>query len=115
MRYIVGLIAALSIGGAVENAHARAVSLADASYPPTYLVYLYPGASVTYADHGENCPGGGFFSDVSAYQWNGHAVGRQHHTELSDYWPTKSGRVTFDGITFRNRSHRPVLVAGWCE
>lgn len=101
------------------TSHARPVSLADASTAPTYLVYLWPHASVTYASGhaGYNCRGGGWFSDVSAYTWRGAAVGAQHWNRAHDliYWRTRNGRVTFDGITFYNASRSPVLVAGWCE
>ena len=99
----------------------RAVSLSEAEVAPTYLVFLYPHASVTYAHgrYGYNCPRGGYFSDVSAYQWNGAALAPQRWDRIGvDYWNYghgHHGRVTFDGITFRNEGSRPVLVAGWCE
>lgn len=104
--------------------HVRAVGLADALSPPQYIVYLGVGAHVTYArtdkGHvGENCPRtGGYFTDVSAYHWNGTALRAQRWTPdgTVTYWPNSNGRrVTFDGITFTNRTRAPVLVAGWCE
>lgn len=115
---ICGLLAAFGTAGA-SDAHGRAVSLSEARQAPTYLVMLYPGASVSYdPDDGMgNCPHrGGFFSDVSAYDWRGGAIGPQRTDDWSvEYWRHPSGgRVTFDGLTFRNRTHRKVLVAGWC-
>lgn len=110
---LLAIVAALLIDP--PSSHARAVSLSDSVYPPTYLVYLYPHASVTFADvKGYNCPHGGYFSDVSAYSWHGRALGAQRHTTLLDSWRNRTGRVTFDGITFRNASRSYVLVAGWC-
>lgn len=105
------------------SAQARAVGLGDAITPPTYLVYLYPHGSVTYARSdrhhvGENCPHGGFFTDVSAYHWNGTALAPQRWTSdhTLTYWRNRNGRsVSFDGITFHNGTYSPVLVAGWCD
>lgn len=111
------------------------VGLADATTAPTYLVYLWPHGSVTYSSgrDGWNCRKGqrlpdgstlkrnGWFSDVSAYAWNGTAIGAQVDYDDYDAWSVRSywhgahGHVTFDGITFYNGSNVPVLVAGWCE
>jgi hypothetical protein len=98
----------------------RSVSLSDATAAPTYLVYLWPGGTVTYADrHGENCPSGGYFSDVQAYHWNGSALpyGQRWSARLGvQYWRNEHRRlVTFDGVTFANRTRASVLVAAWCE
>lgn len=108
----------------VSQAHGKPVGLSQSEVAPTYLTYLWPGASVTYAseDDGYNCVdkhgrGVGWFSDVSAYTWQGKPLSQQqwaqHHTLT--FWRAKKGRVTFDGITFRNHTSKPVLVAGWCE
>lgn len=88
-------------------------ALGDARTPPTELAYLQPHASVTYAHgrSGYNCQPRGWFSDMQAYRWNGSAMPAQRRTRDGYRW----GRVTFDGITFRNGSRAPVLVAGWCE
>jgi hypothetical protein len=100
------------------DADARAVTLRDARVAPTELRLLQPHARITYATPtGENCTGGGYFSDVSAYRWNGEALGAQVHRSLRDRWTVPGTRthVTFDGVTFRNHASVPVLIAGWCE
>lgn len=134
MRYrlTTALVIALALTevGAIQTAgsfassamQARPVALAQATTPPTEMVYLYPNASVTYADaNGYNCPDHrSYFVETSAYQWNGKALAGQRwnadHTV--SFW-TRPGhphqRVSFDGITFRNRTKTGVLVAGWCE
>jgi hypothetical protein len=121
----IALACVLSIGLAFAGSalasegtwHANRVGLGDATTAPTYLVYLRPHGSVTYSvgSDGHNCPRGGFFTDVSAYAWNGTAIGAQFHTNDHDYWRGYRGRVSFDGITFHNGTHRKVLVAGWCD
>lgn len=109
---------------ASDSMQARPVALSDATFPPTEMVYLYPGASVTYAYgvSGYNCPDHkSWFTETSAYQWNGKALGPQHRSKSSnyfDYWVRPGHphqRVSFDGITFRNHTKIGVLVAGWCE
>lgn len=122
VRYIVAqVLVILALLGVVAGcAHARPVSLSDALSPPTELVFLYPHASVTYAygREGYNCPREGrYFSDVSAYNWRGDAIGAQrwNRDHTVTYWRNRTGRVTFDGITFRNDSRQFVLVAGWCD
>jgi hypothetical protein len=97
-------------------AAARPVALADASTPPNTLRYVMPGQHVTYPIQCAN--GSGFWSDVSAYRWNGKPLGAQRWSRSALRWvwdDPRGGRVTFDGITFRNRTRSPVLVAGWCE
>lgn len=124
MRYrIPAILASILTIGAIQTAQARPVALSDATIAPTEMVYLYPNASVTYADgRGYNCPDHkSWFTDTSAYQWNGKAMGPQHQSKGSnyfDYWVRPGHphqRVTFDGITFRNHTKIGVLVAGWCE
>jgi hypothetical protein len=115
-----GLIASAADGSAAPphvQIAPRAVGLFDAERPPTYLVYLYPRGSVTLADaHGYNCKRGGYFTDTSAYTWRGGSLGRQHSSDTLQWWRSQDGgRVTFDGVTFRNRTPSPVLVAGWCD
>lgn len=109
-----GLAAPASAGTAP---HAPELSEADA--PPTVLRYLRPDASATFARgrDGHNCRGGGWFSETQAYRWDGRALGQQRWTREHDltYWPARRGRVTFDGITFHNDTHQPVLVAAWCD
>lgn len=114
-----GLIATVADASVPQ---ARPVALTEARSAPTYLVYLWPHGSVTYAtgNDGHNCPGkrGGYFSDVSAYAWNGSALGPQRWDDIGAYYwhvPHHHGRVTFDGSTFNNESRYRVLVAAWCE
>lgn len=99
-------------------AQAHAVPITAARHAPREMVYLYPGGTVTY-DKGFQCPRGAYFSDVSAYTWKGGKLGRQTWESNGPYvysqWRSGfGGRVTFDGITFRNETPRRVLVAGWC-
>jgi hypothetical protein len=116
-------IAAFALG--TSRAHATVpppsdvVSLWDAVQPPSELSVVWPGESHTYARgrEGWNCSHHAWFTDVQAYRWNGQALGRQQWNDRTQviFWRDKrGGRVTFDGITFRNRTHHPVQVAGWC-
>lgn len=121
------LTAALTFA-AYGTAHAathRAVSLADASAPPTVLAILRPHHAYMPAADWQGRPCGlggrrhGYFSDVSAYRWNGSALGPQRWDDIGvDYWQLghgRHGRVTYDGLMWRNESRATVLVAGWCE
>jgi len=133
MRYrlttaLVVLCAASQVGAiqtagsfASDAMQARPVALPQATIAPDRMALLQPGRSVTYTseDDGYNCPEKhAFFTETSAYRWNGYQLSGQRwnadHTVT--YWRDNrhGGRVTFDGITFRNHTHRPVLVAGWC-
>ena len=99
--------AALSVPS--DASAARAVSLADASAAPSYLRLLAPGEAVT---RSRQC-GRAYWSDVNAYRWHGGTLAPQRWNR--DRTLTRWGRVTFDGLTFRNGSRSAVLVAGWCE
>jgi hypothetical protein len=114
---VAGMSAAASV--VASEPRAREVALEDARVPPTRLAYLTPGQSRTYARgiEGWNCAGRGWFSDVQAYHWDGSALGPQEFNPKRQiiFWRSVRGRVTFDGITFRNRTSMPVIVAGWCE
>ena len=120
LRYIVIVTLATTLVW-VAGAHARPVELSDARVPPTVLAYVGPHDSITFASEndGYNCPASNaWFSEVSAYRWNGGALGDQHRSAFLDWWVRPGHphqRVTFDGITFRNHTRIPVLVAGWCE
>ena len=103
-------LAAAAIVPSGAAAHARSVSLTDASSAPSYLRLLQPGSGVTKT---RQCPRGQFYSDVNAYRWNGHALAPQRWNAAGDVMTW--GRVKFDGITFHNGGRRPVLVAAWCE
>lgn len=118
------LLIALVISASQAHASGRpvghAVSLSQARSAPTYLTYLWPHGSVTYArgSDGHNCQHGGYFSDVSAYTWKGTQLSDQYWSKrgLFYFWRDDKGkRVTFDGITFRNHTRGRVLVAAWCE
>lgn len=124
MRTLITALAAFLIIGTPAPAAgtpapftARAVALSDATWPPSALRLLYPGQTWTVARDGTPCPRGGYYGDVSAYRWNGSALGAQTWTadHQVTYWRATRGRVTFDGVTFRNRTRDPVLVAGWCQ
>jgi hypothetical protein len=98
--------------GLAANA-AQPVVLSDAAVSPTWLRLVQPHRSAA-------IPLGCAYraSDVSAYRWNGHALGAQRWTadHLVTYWTTRHHRrVTFDGVTFRNRTRSAVIVAAWCE
>ena len=97
-------IAALAALALPTSASARAVALTDATAAPSYVRVLAPGASVTKT---RQCPRGARWSDVNAYRGNGRALASQRRSA----W----GRVTFEGVTFRNAERFAVLVAGWCE
>jgi hypothetical protein len=101
--------AAFAAGENVPPQYPRAVTLDDASYPPTFLVYLNAG------QRSHDIPQG--CSDLSAYRWNGKALGPQHWNRMHDriLWSTRKGRsVVFDGLSFENRTRLPVVVAAWC-
>lgn len=129
-RYALGFLlaciltcATLTADAAVASpVHARPVSLSDARYAPDYLSNLGAGASLTIT---AQCPRGGHWNDVSAYTWRGGALSGQRWTDdgILSYWLPRAehgrpgtyfGRVTFDGITFRNTTRAAVIVAGWC-
>ncbi len=113
--------------GTVASAHAdtyRArVPLSAAHVAPDRLSYLLPGARVSFTAHGRDCPRSratpaSSFSDVSAYRWDGSALGVQHWTGRAGnfYWRPRqgAGRVTYRRGAFRNGTRHAVLVAGWC-
>lgn len=112
------LLAGILLAGSAASRQAREVELSDARVAPSTLDYLKAGRSRTYSrgKQGHNCKHG-WFSDVSAYHWDGSALAPQrwNRDHTVTYWRSVKGRVTFDGITFRNLTDRPVLVAGWCE
>jgi len=113
---------ALSTSAHAHTRDARPVTLSMARVEPTWLV-LVPGMDVRHGrvrfhrvTHAATpCPHGGYFSDVSAYRWNGSALGGQHETRMRVSWrdTREGGRVVWDGVTFTNRTTRAVLVAGW--
>lgn len=112
-RALVTLAVLLAIVPAAHAA-ARPVSLSDARHAPSSLVYVQPSRSVALE---RQCPQGALWSDVSAYQWDGSALGGQRWNRLHDrtYWPASTGRVVFDGVRVFNGTTAPVLFAGWCE
>lgn len=107
----------LALGAEFAQANtARAVNLSEANFAPDRLVYVKPGKSVTILDQcGPRTVAnlGGFFTELSAYRWNGRALPAQRWN--SDRTLLRWGRVSFDGITATNRYPFPVLFAGWCS
>lgn len=118
---LAAFILVLGVAGKVDSAQPaqpREVELSDARRAPSKLAYLKPGQYKTWA-HGEagfNCRRG-YFTDTSAYHWDGSALAPQrwNRDRTLAYWRSVRGRVTFDGITFRNHTSQPVIVAGWCD
>lgn len=91
------LAALAALTPSAASGAADAVSLRDASVAPSYLRLLAPGQSTT---KDRQCRGG-YWSDVNAYRWTGDALAPQRWN--SDRTVTRWGRVTFDGVTFRQR------------
>lgn len=116
---ILSLTAASALMGAapaVSHSHpqARAVAAEDASYPGDFTATLRPMQSVTVF---EQCSHDGFFTETQAYRSNGGRLGAQQWNRRGDltFWRGRHGSVRFDGITFSNRTHAPVIVKGWCS
>lgn len=93
---------------------AHPVSMADATYPADFHARLRPGASVTVDNQ---CGHGDFFSEFSAYRSDGGALAGQRWGQDGTlvWWSGRHGRVTFDGITYKNGTRATVIVAGWCS
>lgn len=104
---ILATLVALALVPSAASA-SRPVTLRDARVSPSYLRLLEPGRATTVL---RQCPGY-FWQELSAYQWNGESLPAQRWNR--DHTLLRWGRVTFDGITFRNHYRQPVLVAGWC-
>lgn len=107
------------LASAASRTHSRSVSLSDARFAPSVLVYVRAGETYTLR-HARPCKGKrgrSYFTDVSAYTWQGGALGAQTWDAGDEVyaWRAPSGRVAFDGRTFHNETSAPVLVAGWCE
>lgn len=122
---LVFIAAVLFATVSVAQASPRAVSLSDARTPPTALAIVRPHHAYMPPADNEGRPCGlgvrhhGYFSDVSAYQWTGAALAPQRWDRIGVYYWNighgHHGRVTYDGLMWRNESRRTVLVAGWCE
>lgn len=62
------------------------------------------------------CPRGGYFTESQAYRSNGAGMRQRWNVDRTlTYWNAPTGRVTFDGVTFRNRTRATVIVKGWCS
>jgi hypothetical protein len=107
-------IALLSAAPASGEPTGRAVQLSAARHGADFSATLRPGASVTVENQ---CGHGGFFTEYSAYRSNGGALGAQQWREGRTLvtWAGRHGRVTFDGITFKNGTLAVTIVAGWCS
>lgn len=98
---------------AVSRADPRPMgpTLEMARSAPQTLRYLKAHTAVTIT---RQCPRGHYWTELSAYTWRGGRLPAQvRHGGVNsrEQW----GRVTFDGITWRNHYNHPVLVAGWCS
>lgn len=111
---LVALCTAAADARPVPGAHA--VALTDARSVPSYLQLVRPFRT--------RCLPMGLvwrMMEVSAYRWNGRALGVQQIGALrttntrGSYWlmPGTRDRVEFDGACFHNETLRPVLVAAW--
>jgi hypothetical protein len=85
------------------SAAPRAVSLADASRPPSHLWYVPAHGNLTITDVA--------YSDIQAYRWDGSALPAQTGRDVF-HW---GKRVTFKVRTgrFINGRRQPVLLALW--
>jgi hypothetical protein len=104
------------IPAAAPAPRARNVPLSQATTPPRFLRLLRPGRKVTRGKR-RQC-GRSFWTETHAYHWNGDTLGEQTWNRADDrtrWADPRGGRVVFDGVTFRNRTRSPVLVAGWCS
>lgn len=89
----------------------RAVALQDAERAPDYMRYVLPHRCATLPLRLALQA-----SDVSAYAWDGLAIGAQrwHPNGLEYVWRHPAGgSVRFDGRTFCARTRVAVLVAAW--
>lgn len=110
-KFLPAFIAALVVVLAYclpSTAQAHAVGLSQARSAPTWLVSVPAHRTRTVL---RQCPHGTWFSEFSAYRWDGSPLPAQRRTGDLVRW----GRVTFDGLTWRNHTSATVLVAGWCE
>jgi hypothetical protein len=115
---IAGTVAAstatLSAMAAGATPQPRAAPASAATVDADFSASLRPGAVVTVD---RQCAHGGWFTEYQAYRSNGDALGPQHRSRdgLLVSWAGRHGRVTFDGVTFRNLTHARTRVAGWCS
>lgn len=114
-------VAALAVAGslaatavAVAAPQPRAVPASAATVGADFSASLRPGGVVT-VDH--QCAHGGWFTEFQAYRSDGRALGPQRRSPDGRlrFWAGRHGRVTFDGVTFRNGTRARARVAGWCS
>ena len=72
------------------------------------LALLGPGAGVS-------APSDGYYSSPRVFCAGQLLRGHWNRVHDRIYWRTGSGRVTFDGVTFSNRSRAVVTVAAQFE
>lgn len=111
LRHLTILLAFWALCAAVVVADARAAVQLDGA---SFAASLRPGQSVVVWPQ---CPGRAVFSDVHAVRSDGSPLysAQAWTRDGLTYWRGRHGRVTFDGLVFRNRTHARVWVAGWCE
>lgn len=115
---IAGTVAAstatLSAMAAGATPQPRVVPASAATVDADFSASLRPGGVVT-VDH--QCAHGGWFTEYQAYRSDGGALGPQRRSSDGRlrFWAGRHGRVTFDGVTFRNGTRARARVAGWCS
>lgn len=114
-RTLTATLAATSIAAGVAYAStARPMSTSDATAGADFTATIRPGQRLT-IEH--QCARGGYFTEFSAYRHDGSALGPQNWREGRTlvYWQGAHGRVTFDGVTWRNETRATAVVKGWCS
>lgn len=97
-----------------QRATPHPVALSDARSAPHTLLYVKRGDAANVL---RQCSRGHWFSDVSAYRWDGSALGAQRWNRAHDriLWPVPGeGAVHYNGIRVWNDTRHPILFAGWC-
>jgi hypothetical protein len=110
----VGILASLACMPVASASAARSVSLSDARVAPT-RIYVIPAHSARTILAHRQCPRHprASWMETSAYRGTGSALPAQAWN--ASHTVTRWGmRVTFDGITVRNRTDAPIIFAGWC-
>lgn len=106
-----GAASAVTIAGFGSGEQPRAVQPG-----PELQVVVPAGGHVEVGE--EQCEGGGdgYFAEVAVSQRDGRPLGEPSTSSdgTVDTWRALGGRITWDGVTFRNTSSGAVTVAAWC-